>query len=758
MRKLATAAGAFSCGIFAAIYILELDFLLPVAILLAVTGTGLMFLRRKWLRGVEIALIFAALGLSFFRLYYQRNNAAAQELLGVRTVTAKVTEFTRVYDDYSSVEVKLYGEDGVRTGVRLYSYKDDISYLKPGDIISFSAKFTYADTRYGEESLYYFSNGVFLKANLKFGITVLEEGAPNLLNFPKYLNRYLVGTVDELFSRDTAPFVRSLMLGDKSELYNDTPFYVAMCRSGMMHTVAVSGMHIAFLVAFLQSLLGRGRRSDMICIALVWIFVVMTGSNPSAVRAGVMQTAVLAASMFGREQDDITSLLFSLGLILLADPYSAAGVGLQLSFASMLGLITVNEPLYAALDDIVRVKKAVKLKNTVTRLVAASLSAMAFALPIMSVYFGYISILAPLVCVLTMWAVSLCFRAGYIACIVFRLIRPLGVALAWLARLLVKYIGAVARAASSLPFAVVYTDSLAIAVWIAATYLLIFAAVKLSKAGRFRVLIAFGLSAAILLCAYLTNNSRRNAFGTISVLDVGQGQCIAVTSGDSTVMIDCGNTQTEKNAAIIADNYLFNNRIKDIDALVLTHMHSDHCCDVPELFEVAKVNEVVMLESREEDGRLAEKISDAGEAHGIDFKYVDKELISRYGDITVHIYPPLNEKDDNEYCLFILVSIGKYDVLITGDNPAGTEVEFVRKYKLPEIETIIVGHHGSKYSSDLEYLQTVAGENAIISVGYNTYGHPTSETLERLSQCDYNIYRTDLNGTVTVTVGSEYGD
>ncbi len=93
---------------------------------------------------------------------------------------------------------------------------------------------------------------------------------------------------------------------------------------------------------------------------------------------------------------------------------------------------------------------------------------------------------------------------------------------------------------------------------------------------------------------------------------------------------------------------------------------------------------------------------------------------------------PGGEGDLNEQGLTALCSAGDFDVLITGDMAGSTERKLVGQYDLPDIEVLMVGHHGSRYSSSQELLQAVRPETAIISVGDNSYGHPTQEAMDRL--------------------------
>ena len=89
------------------------------------------------------------------------------------------------------------------------------------------------------------------------------------------------------------------------------------------------------------------------------------------------------------------------------------------------------------------------------------------------------------------------------------------------------------------------------------------------------------------------------------------------------------------------------------------------------------------------------------------------------------------------------------DILITGDRSASGERELMREISLPDLEVLIVGHHGSRFSTSNALLELTSPEIAIISVGAdNAYGHPAEETLDRLRENGCEIYRTDQHGTV----------
>ena len=105
----------------------------------------------------------------------------------------------------------------------------------------------------------------------------------------------------------------------------------------------------------------------------------------------------------------------------------------------------------------------------------------------------------------------------------------------------------------------------------------------------------------------------------------------------------------------------------------------------------------------------------------------------------------------------VLVTAEDFDVLITGDMKDSTERKLVEQYPLPDVEVLLVGHHGSKYSSHEDFLAAVKPEIAIISVGDNSYGHPTAEAIGRLEAVGAVVRRTDEEGDITIYGGEEDG-
>ena len=162
--------------------------------------------------------------------------------------------------------------------------------------------------------------------------------------------------------------------------------------------------------------------------------------------------------------------------------------------------------------------------------------------------------------------------------------------------------------------------------------------------------------------------------------------------------------------------------------------------------------QTLYLPDIEDEYGVRERLLRLAEKNGIEVVYVRRTVECPLGGAVLSLYPPVGEGDLNEQGLTALCSAGDFDVLITGDMAGSTERTLVGQYDLPDIEVLMVGHHGSRYSSSQELLQAVRPETAIISVGDNSYGHPTQEAMDRLSQAGAEIYRTDRQGNILVTV------
>ena len=751
MRILARAAIAFSAAIFAANYLLPQSWLLYAAVLSALMAAGLMLLRRKWLRGLSLCLVFFSLGLTQFHCYQARTVARAEACDGgTYTICGQLTAYPAVYDSYCRLELRLLGDELPEGKAVVYDYDFTCTQLAPGDRVCFTGRVRVADKIYGEDYDGYYSRGIYCKITALDPVMLCQQGG-GLRYLPVKLNRLLAERISDLFPADCAAFLRALLLGDKSLLYEDEALALTMSRAGLMHTVAVSGMHVVFLVGLMQFVFGAGRRSALAGMGLVWAFVLVTGASPSAVRAGVMQSLLLMAPVLRRENDPPTSLSLALAFILLNNPFAAASVSLQLSFAAMAGILCFCGRIYGWFAARWKAVERRFLPRYLIGNLSTSLSVLVFTAPLTALYFGYIPLLSIVGNISALWAVSLCFMGGWIACLA-SLLPLLGQGLAWLCAWLARYILLVARLISSLPGAVVYTETRGLWLWLAASYGLFLLCGLFGRKNWLRFGVP-GLASVLSLCLLLRCAAWDYAKGreTIAVLDVGQGLCVAAMAGDSTVLIDCGGVNSLDNAGELAGRYLLSRGRKRADTLVLTHFHQDHSNGVAMLMEMVPLRQLVVPAMAEE---LPADILDGARRHGVEITYIGRDSLLSVGEeITARLYAPAENSRGNESCMAVHLEVGDYRALITGDCPMTEELRLTGEQKLAGTELLVAGHHGSSYACSEQLLTALGGDTAVISVGFNSYGHPSEETLERLALCGYNVYRTDKDGTVEIRIG-----
>ena len=752
MRKLCWGVGAYAVALILAHYVIPQGWLWYCAAIFALAAPAALCFPRGSRARVRalLACLCAAAGFGWYAGYFALYIAPCGALAGqTMTVDAVVTDYPAEGDGYSSVTVRLAEEGLPRVRAQLYDYEGFMTGLRPGDAVAVSVKFSSAVARAGEETDSYISRGIAAKGFMKAAPAAAGRAKAAFLYFPQEIAHSIKLECARVFPEDAFAFMKSLMTGDKTELYQSDALYVALSRAGILHVVAVYGMHLSFLYGFVRLLCRRRAAAAALSIPLLWLFVFVTGATPSAARAAVMLTMVMLAPFLRRETDGVTSLCAAAAPLLLIDPCAIGSASLQLSFAAMAGIILVSPRVYDWCGA--RWKAPPGGGNRFRPFVIASLSsslgAVAFSTPIAAMRFGYTAILSPLANLLSLWAVSACFLGGYAAVLLGAAWLPAGRAAGWLVSWASRYVILVCRGVSAVPFAVVYTSERLGAAWLVFVYAAFIAAYLLRGGRPFRP-IAPICAGVIALCAVIIVNAYSARGTSMTVLDVGQGQCAVFLSDGGAVVVDCGGDGAGDAAAA----YLQSRGVDRVGALVLTHLHSDHAGGVSRLMARMDVDMLLLPDGvNDSDGELPGILESAARRHA-EVRYVSGLTTVKSGEMRFTLFPPPDAGEANERGLVALCTVGGWDALITGDVNASAEKRLISAYALPDCEAYIVGHHGSKYSTGEKLLDAIDAETAVISVGYNTYGHPAPEILSRLFERGMDIFRTDINGNVTIRI------
>ena len=347
MRKLAWFGFGFALAVFFSHYLLPLSALYRCALgaaLFALGGSLLKGLnRRRWM----LCLLAAAVGFGWyaFRAHRILDPLAALDGKTEQVYSARVLDYPVQLDYSTGVMLHLYEPGLDRLAVRAYANNDSCDDLQPGDEIDVTLRLRSAAERYGEETDAYLSMGIAAIGTVTEPPVKTGEWKYKILCLPKVLAHRVKTMAEEIFPADAFPFAEALMLGEKRALY-DANLDIPLWNAGIMHAVAVSGMHLAFLIGAVQLLFGRRRFLSLLSLPLLGFFALMAGATPSVLRAGLMAALVLLAPALERENDPATSLMAALLLILLCQPFSAGSASLQLSFAAMAGVLWLTGPIY----------------------------------------------------------------------------------------------------------------------------------------------------------------------------------------------------------------------------------------------------------------------------------------------------------------------------------------------------------------------------------------------------------------------------
>lgn len=696
-----------------------------------------LWLTVKRFRPCALVLLGVALGAIWFQGYEARHLDPARNLDGkIVAINAVATDYS--YDTNYGIGVDATIQQAGRSyDVRLYLNTD--TPLKPGDQITGDYSLRY--TNCPEDPTYHRGNGILLLGYPRGIIQTQSCEQVPLQYFPATLRQKLLQAIDAAFPKDTAFFAKALLLGERSEVdYEvDTAFKV----SGISHIIAVSGLHVSILFSLIYLIAGKRRMlTALLGVPVILLFAAVAGFTPSITRACLMQILMMLALLFDKEYDPPTALSFAALVMLIVQPMVITSASFQLSVGCMAGIFLFYSRIKAWLESFPFWKDAkvktvkIRLRSWVCSGIAVTLSAQFFTTPLVAYYFGAISLVGVLTNLLTLWAVSYAFY-GIIAVCLLSLFWSWGAgAAAWLVSWLIRYVLFCAKNLAGFPLAAVYTQSLYIVLWAVICYILILLFLCL-KRRQPHILI---LCCSIGLCLALFLSWMEPALDDVrmTVLDVGQGQCVLLQAEGKNFLIDCGG-DSDTDSADLAAETLLSQGIARLDGVIVTHFDRDHAGGISYLLTRIPADAVFLPDAPDEEGLIIPSGTEI---------LIREDLTLQWSQHTLTIFAPVMSTSSNESGLSVLFESESCDILITGDMSTLGETLLLRDKSVPKLTALVAGHHGSNSSTGEALLAATEPEYVFISVGNNSYGHPHNEVLQRLTQFGCTVYRTDENGTI----------
>ncbi len=557
--------------------------------------------------------------------------------------------------------------------------------------------------------------------------------------------------------------LRGLLLGTGRELPDELT--EAFRRAGTVHVLAVSGLHVGFIVlivhAVLRSLRVTRKLSRLLVLPALVGFVLIVGPRPSVVRASTMAAFLIAAPLLERKPNPLNALGAAGLALLLVRPGSLFDLGFRLSFSAVAGILLLHRPLEDALSVPLRAlgQRAVRLAAPI----ALSLSAQMGVAPILVGVFGEASVVSPVanLAVVPLAGLSVAAGLAMLAC------EPLGswpasafAAVAWCSiRLLVwitERLGdcpwATVRVASRFWPAVLCATT-GICLRVRAT------SIRARRVGA-GIVLASGVLAMTL---FLTGPGR--SYARIVFFDVGQGDSILLElPRRQYALVDAGPGPTSATQAGVpgvrdagADvvlRHLKREGITRLAALVVTHAHADHYGGAASVLHGVSVDTLILPVGRAADPRLANLMAVA-RGRGTGVREICSDETLRIGDAFLTVLWPdpavTAEWSENNCSVVLWGSVSGHGLMLTGDIERRAEKRLCTEPGLLSAGLLKVPHHGSATSSTGEFIQRVSPGLAVVQVGErNRYGHPCPETLDRLEAAGAAVMRTDVDGAVVV--------
>lgn len=681
--------------------------------------------------------------------------------LASRTLSVKAQIDGEITEGEGFLILPLKVESAVDTGTgetvvlrgRLSAVIADVQALKPYDRIECTVElsaFEDAGTlRYNR------SRGVYVGASIKGQPAVISSGDLPLRAVFHCARSAVRAALDARIPGDYGALVRGVVMGDKQGL----PAKITddFRRAGLSHTLAVSGLHITLfsgaLMLFLTAL-GLGRKPVYaVCAVMPFVVAGIAGFAASAMRAALMGGLYFFGKLIDEESDGINSLGLSLVILTAFSPFFAYDAGLMLSALATLGLILLSGRLGAAIGRMLpkKARRNSVLRGTIAA-VCCTVSATLFTLPASILYFGAFSPSGVLANLLAWPFINLTFFCGVLTAALYY-VYPLSVAFAAVAEFSAGVMTDIASLFSATPFSYIYIDrphmvlSLVFAA-IAGGAVLIFR----GKGRRMRPVIAASL-VVMVFCSAIAGQmlATRDQLALVAV-DVGNGDCFAAIKNRCAVVFDCGGASSAPDRLM---NVLRANNVAAVRAVVVSHTHRDHAEGVDELLRAYRTD-AVFLPAAETD-RYRMDIEKAASETGANLITVENDMtVTLMDGLVLRLLTDYRElagmsKDDaNENCMVAVLSYRDFDCLFTGDIGFAQERLLEGYGSLLDVEVLKVAHHGSKYSTGEAFLMQTTPLTALISVGKNSYGHPTAETLGRLAAFGSGIYRCDQYGDITI--------
>jgi len=750
--------------------------------------------------------IIASIISNTITIYKNKSYESKYEKIENSNFVAIVMSDAKENEYYNQYKVKIISVDNDKQYANTYlllNIKQDINF-EYGDRITFYGEYKQPE---GQRNYKGFSYKNYLKSIGIHGtvtadkVTKLGKDRVNLIVKISYTirNHIKENVQDNMQDEDKRNLLLGILLGYDDEL--SSTIKEQFSNSGLSHILAVSGMHVSYVVMGVTLALKKAKFPkkiiSIITIIFLILFIFLTGEMPSVKRACIMTILSLGASILYKKSDVVTNISLALLIILINNPFSVLHTGLILSFLATIGIICLNSVLQRnenTLDEEIenKIKNIVlfkalkeKLNNVYLKIkdiIQISIFAQIFILPISILQFNKITLTFLFSNIVISFFISSIIIVGFISTII-----PVKF-LYLVLNILLEILLLVSNFFANLPISkIIITTPNILTIIVYYVVLLTVILIKrirkkevkrriekkiLTNVDKFKYAFVRKIKQILSIFVIIILLMQLIKFATpelkIHFIDVGQGDStLIITPSNKTILIDGGGNKNAENFDVGEQTllpYLLDRKIKKIDYLMISHFDADHSTGTIAVLENLKVKTLIISKQIEISDEY-EKIIEIVKRKNVQVFVVKAgNQINIDKQVKLQILYPEEElkfADLNNNSIVAKLIYNNFSMLFTGDIEKEAEEYIVNKYNNTNAlksNILKIPHHGSKTSSTEKLLQVVNPKVALIGVGKNnTFGHPNEEVLERLEGINCKIYRTDTMGEITVKV-NKYGE
>ena len=615
-----------------------------------------------------------------------------------------------------------------------------------------------------------------------YNIRVLSEGHGNFFyKFIYDLKKKLNSVIEKQIKRESIPLVGSILLGDREKV--SERLMDAFLKTGTIHFLAISGLHVGILVVSLHYLLRLFRLNTryvaIIIILTVLLYAAITGMKTPIIRAGIMVAMYYGAFIINRRWDLANSIAAAVFIVLLINPSDLFNIGFQLSVLAVLGIIYTSSRLEnffwksSLLVERLQAKEErseiwYKLSLYCRKIFCVSLGAWIAVMPLIAYYFHIVTPLNVFLNIIIFPLVWLILVGGFIVLITGLAFPILVTPFAWL----VSYSGVTLEnivLLSSKNIQTFFYTSTPFWLWIV-IYCLIVMFFILREMFKVKLTHAIIATLVILNIFVFSGLSGRNKdYLKLTCFDVRHGASFFIQfPNGKNMLFDSGTRGNYDVGKFVVAPFLWQQGIKKIDTVILSHEHDDHCNGIPSIIDRFKVGNAFVNKFFLQSGKKVEllklftekKIETGLLANGLKIK--------GYGSADIRILNPPGKDDlrnngtlvenisTNDSSNVLLIEYMGYRILLCADiGERGIKMLLSENCK-PDAsvsaDIIQVPHHGGYIVNSTDLVKSFNPEHAIINGPAKDISPSTIEVYQKHG---VRLHKTHENGAVTFSINRE---